>query len=80
MQEPETVCPQSYDIHYHQYFDDILTWDDDLVDNKKYYKFQYPQIPAKISYNVPFKEKNYILLLLVIKKVLEKNELYSKTL
>lgn len=78
MQEPETVCPQSYDIRYHQYFDDILTWDDDLVDNKKYYKFQYPQIPAKISYNVPFKEKKLYTIIAGNKKGVGKNELYSK--
>lgn len=78
MQEPETVCPQSYNVKYHRYFDVILTWNDDLVDNKKYYKFQYPQVPAKELYNVPFKEKRLYTIIAGNKKGIGKNELYTK--
>ena len=48
------------------------------LDNKKYYKFQYPQVPAKELYNVPFKEKRLYTIIAGNKKGIGKNELYTK--
>ena len=68
MQEPETVCPQSYNVKYHRYFDVILTWNDDLVDNKKYYKFQYPQVSNTISPTTKCGRKNSMACCIVSKR------------
>lgn len=36
--EPDMLIPGNWDPEYHAQFDRILTWDDRLVDNKKYFK------------------------------------------
>jgi hypothetical protein len=36
--EPDMLIPGNWDTEYHSKFDRILTWDDRLVDNKKYFK------------------------------------------
>jgi hypothetical protein len=41
--EPPSVLKSNYNKNYHKYFSKIYTWNDDLVDNKKYFKFCYPQ-------------------------------------
>lgn len=41
--EPESVFPSDYEKSYHDYFSKIYTWKDDLVDNKRYFKFYDPQ-------------------------------------
>lgn len=78
MQEPEVVCPQSYKIKYHKFFDKILTWDDERANQGKYYKFQYPQIPITKQYKIPFYEKKLCVMIAGNKRSSEKNELYSK--
>ena len=77
-QEPPIVFPYSYDIRYHELFDYILTWDDDLVDGKKYHKFQYPQVKPESVPCIPFEEKKLISLISGNKKSKAGNELYSK--
>lgn len=42
MWEPPVVKKNLYHKTFHQQFKRIYTWDDDLVDNKKYFKFYYP--------------------------------------
>lgn len=36
--EPEIIIPGNWDPAYHDQFSRVLTWNDNLVDNKKYYK------------------------------------------
>lgn len=78
MQEPPTVCPQSYETKYHRFFDEILTWDDEKIVQEKYHKFQYPQVPAVIEYKIPFCGKKLCTMIAGNKKSNSKNELYSK--
>jgi hypothetical protein len=40
--EPPTVEPEAYDPKLQACFGKIFTWDDDLVDGKKFFKFQIP--------------------------------------
>src|SRR3989344_2825649 len=40
------------------YFKKLFTWQDEIVDNKKYFKIQYShQIPAEFNFNIRQKEK-----------------------
>ena len=39
--EPEVVQREIYNKELHKYFKYVFTWMDDLVDNKKYFKFWY---------------------------------------
>jgi len=58
--EPPTVQPLNYDKHYHEPFSKILTWNDDLVDNKRYFKFYYPFYEKMIKDVVDFDKKKYV--------------------
>ena len=78
--EPPVVSPKSYEARYHKFFGKILTWDDDLVDNKKYYKIYYPQPLPNKEYYVPFDKKKFITLIAGNKNSDYKEELYSKRL
>jgi len=62
--EPETVVPRNYQRKYHEYFGRVYTWLDDLVDNKKYFKFFDPTPTFKmIDDLVPFGGKKLLVLL-----------------
>ncbi|MSU54324.1 MAG: hypothetical protein EXS48_00590 [Candidatus Staskawiczbacteria bacterium] len=50
--------PANQDRNNHSLFKKIFTWDEQLVDNKKYFKVNYAQlIPEKINYDISKKEK-----------------------
>lgn len=77
--EPLVVSKLNFDINMHKYFDVIFTWDDDLVDNKKYFKFNFPQ-PREITnpYLKNFQEKYFCTLIAGNKKSSVRDELYSE--
>ncbi len=77
LSEPPTVNPISYDKRYHQYFNKILTWSDELADNKKYIKYFIPQYYQEREFNVSFAEKKFLTMICGNKKSKHKNELYS---
>lgn len=76
--EPPAVAPKSYMKKYHKYFGKILTWNDDLVDNEKYFKLYYPQpIPLKNHYE-KFQNKREIVMISGNKVSSHPDELYSE--
>jgi alpha(1,3/1,4) fucosyltransferase len=62
--EPPTVNQNNYDKKFHRFFSKVYTWDDDLVDNKKYFKFYEPQ-PCfdMLDEVIPFEEKRLSVLM-----------------
>lgn len=68
--EPPTVNPSNYEKKNHRYFSRVYTWQDDLVDNKKYFKFFDPTPTFELIDDlVPFEEKkNFVLLTRDIKR------------
>lgn len=49
--ESEVIRPSNYTTSNHKYFDTIFTWKDDIVDEKKYIKYNWPQnLPAKVDF------------------------------
>ena len=79
MQEPPVIRPMSYDKKNHKYFSKIMTFSDDIVDNKKYYKFYYPQVkPKHIQNNINFNEKKFLTMISGNKFANYYGELYSK--
>ena len=77
LMESPLVAPSNLDKSKHKYFNKIFTWDDTLVDNKKYYKINYAfKIPKKIPKN--FKKPNLCCLIVGNKYSNHKNELYSE--
>jgi hypothetical protein len=55
LNEPPSVSADNWLPELHERFDIILTWNDDYVDNKKFFKFQCPQ-PVKW---VTLRERKY---------------------
>lgn len=39
--ESSIVKPENFNIYKHKYFNSVMTWNDDLVDDKKYLKINY---------------------------------------
>lgn len=77
-QEPPVIFPNSYKTKYHNMFDCVLTWNDDLVDGNKIIKYQYPQVKPDTTYHKPFDQKKDICLIASNKKSHYPNELYSE--
>jgi alpha(1,3/1,4) fucosyltransferase len=76
--EPPSVEPHIYEKKLHQHFSKIFTWDDDLVDNKKYFKFYYPVL-QKMREDIPaFEQKKLCTLISSNLHSQHPNELYSK--
>lgn len=87
LNETPIVIPYNYMKIFHQFFTKIFTWNDDLVDNKKYFKFYLPQ--NSLGLHIPvkkFKNKKFLTLINSNKSALlafkifspESKELYSE--
>jgi len=77
--EPPSVIPENFDPKYHQKFSKIYTTADDLVDNKKYFKFYYPQDSFVITTTGrSFVEKKLCTLINAPHVSKHPNELYSE--
>lgn len=56
--EPEIVMPDNFDKENYRYFKKVFTWNDQLVDNKKIFKYYFPiKIPKNINFDLNKKEK-----------------------
>lgn len=62
MWEPFIRLHKLYNKNLHQCFSRIYTWDDDLVDGVKYFKFYYPVMRPMVSDVVPFEKKKFCTL------------------
>lgn len=78
--EPPSTLAQNYDPKYHEYFSKVYTWNDDLVDNKKYFKFYHPALRPMISEQINFEEKKLCTLIACNKWSPHPNELYGQRL
>ncbi len=56
------------------HFNRIYTWDDDLVDNKKFFKFYYPELKAMMKDLPSFEEKKLVTQISSNKKSKHPNE------
>lgn len=78
MWEPPTTLRKMYSKRLKNWFSRIYTWDDDLVDNKTYFKFYYPVLRAMIP-NIPsFEEKKLCTLVSSNNRGKYPNELYKE--
>ncbi|MBI1866407.1 MAG: hypothetical protein HY005_01210 [Candidatus Staskawiczbacteria bacterium] len=56
--ESPLIKPDNLDLENHKYFKKIFTWDDNVVNNTKYFKIQYSHnIPADFNFDLEKKEK-----------------------
>ncbi|PIS03179.1 MAG: hypothetical protein COT85_03925 [Chlamydiae bacterium CG10_big_fil_rev_8_21_14_0_10_42_34] len=61
--EPPTVQAELFDPKVQAQFGKIFTWDDDLVDNERFFKFHYPVLKGRIEKIPPFEEKKFCTLI-----------------
>lgn len=76
--EPPSVLSQNYNPVNHHYFSRVYTWNDDIVDNKKYFKFYYPPLQPMITESMDFDSKKLCVLISCNKQSGHPNELYSE--
>lgn len=61
--DPPSEEPHCYQPEFWNCFSRIYTWDDRLVDNKKFFKFFYPYLQKPVSSYPSFKEKKLCVFL-----------------
>ncbi|MBS0648337.1 MAG: hypothetical protein JSS10_03820 [Verrucomicrobia bacterium] len=76
--EPPVYLPQLYSAEYLNQFKRVYTWDDDLVDNKKFFKFYYPVLQPLEKELVPFEKKKLLTQISSNKKSKHPKELYKE--
>jgi len=76
--ESELIRPDNWDLEKHKYFNKIFTWNDEFVDNVKYFKINFSsEFPVSIQKNISGKKK-LCTLIAGNKVVSHPLELYSK--
>jgi len=79
LREGRLIHSRQYNKKWHKYFRKVLTWDDTLVDNKKYFKYYIPQlIYERPLWNVGFANKKPLAFINSNKIGIGKGELYSE--
>jgi len=76
--EPRVWAPLNYCKILHVFFHRVYTRNDDLVDNKKYFKYIYPSTNNWLNYIKKISNKKLITLINWNKSSFGKNELYSE--
>ena len=76
--EPPSTVPRNYQLKYHRYFSKIYTWNDALVDNRKYFKFYYPEKREMVVDKKPFSEKKLLTMIARCKSSRHPDALYEK--
>lgn len=55
--ESEIIISDNWNITNHKHFNKIFTWNDEFIDNKKYFKINFPnKVPVNLNFD--FAEKN----------------------
>lgn len=78
MWEPPVVQKNLYTDRFTSQFKRVYTWDDDLVDNKKFFKFYYPVLQSMRTSLPSFEERKLLTQMSGRKKSKHKKELYSE--
>lgn len=62
--EERTICPfHTKEILQSNLFDLVLTWDDQMVDDKYFLKYNYPNARLQVTEIIPFDEKQFITMI-----------------
>jgi len=79
MQEPPFVMPENFDKSSHECFDAVITFDDGMIDNKKYFKYLISE-PTGVKNKYPrgFDQKKLLTLIDSNKNSDVPGELYSR--
>ncbi len=75
--EPQLVLPEMYKKEVLSLFDVVLTWNPDLVDNKKIFQFYHPELKFPARKTPSFKKRHILTQISGNKSSNVPNELYS---
>tara|TARA_B100001093_G_scaffold239381_1_gene229289 strand:+ start:756 stop:1796 length:1041 start_codon:yes stop_codon:yes gene_type:complete len=79
LHECEVIKPNNWEKKNHENWDKILTWNDEFIDNKKYFKLNMPPRKMNIVFKkVSFASKRFSTMICSNKKIIHKKELYSE--
>ncbi|MBN2479977.1 MAG: hypothetical protein JXA94_07095 [Parachlamydiales bacterium] len=76
--EPPCVKPENFEKKYLKSFSKVFTFNDDIIDNKTYFKFYYPDAKQMVEKIPSFNEKKLLCLIASNKSSDYKDEIYSK--
>ena len=76
--ESELISSENWNTENHKFFKKIFTWNDDFVDNQKYFKLNFSQTPPDKLDFLPFKERQFVTMIASNKLEHFEGELYSK--
>ena len=76
--EPKCIIEKNHDKNYHNIFSKVYTLNDDLVDNKKYFKFYMPELKNMAENKTAFNQKKLLCMIFSNKTSNYPFELYSK--
>lgn len=82
--EPPSVLQNNYNKVFHDYYGNVITWSDDMLDQgtqeTKYFKYHYPYLADMIRDTVSFENRKLCTLISANKNSDYENELYSERL
>lgn len=76
--EPPTVDPTSWTPKLLGCFHKIYTWDDTLVDNKRFFKFHLPYMAFRSGDLVPYEKRKFLTLIASRMQSKHPNDLYAE--
>ena len=76
--EPPTVEKRGYEKEVQEQFGKIFTWDDDLVDGVKFFKYYCPVLRERVGELLPFEEKKFCTMVATRLNSKHPLELYSE--
>ena len=75
--EPPTVLNRMYKQEFLDQFSRVYTWNDDLVDNKTFFKFNYPRLLPMLEDLPSFEKKKFCTMVIGKHKSKHPNQLYT---
>jgi hypothetical protein len=75
--EPRAVLPKQYSPQIFKKYSYVFTWRDDLVDNQKFYRFNWPQGQKKLDAIPPIQDRKLLTLINANKYSYTPGEIYS---
>ena len=76
--EPPTVQPEPWDPKIQRWFHKIYTWNDDLVDGIRFFKFHLPSMKERIEALPPYEERKFLTLIASRLSSKHPKQLYSE--
>jgi hypothetical protein len=75
--ENSFINPKNFDRNLHHFFSRVFTWNDNFIDNKKYFLLSYKFFITDVAQSKIFTDRKLLTLIAANKAFIGSNELYS---